>query len=323
MWYIYVAKIQKQLMITSIFSKSKPINYLFALVIATVAFVIAMLRYSQYSHDAIDVMPLMKHIGLFLVSYASLLLLSFMVIKNNLSKKNNYDVLFYSVFLLILPQSMLHTKVVLSNFFILLALRRLLSVRSQIDLKKKLFDSALWIAVAALFHPWALLFFPLIFVALVLHSDNRLRHWIIPFTGLAAVYILYLTYVSLQSGFWEKFLPFTLDADFDFTHYNTFQFIVSITILLSFGMWALLFYLVNITKKKRGVKPSFKTVAFAMLLALAIALVSPNKDGGEWLFLFAPLSIVMANYIESIKDHWFKEVFVGVLLLTPFIVLML
>ena len=43
----------------------------------------------------------------------------------------------------------------------------------------------------------------------------------------------------------------------------------------------------------------------------------------EFLFLFVPLAIIIGNYIESIKEKWFKELFVSLLLVIPFLLLML
>jgi hypothetical protein len=47
-------------------------------------------------------------------------------------------------------------------------------------------------------------------------------------------------------------------------------------------------------------------------------LVAPNKNGSEFIFMFAPLAVIMTNYIESIKEEWFAELFIWILILTPF-----
>ena len=66
-------------------------------------------------------------------------------------------------------------------------------------------------------------------------------------------------------------------------------------------------------------------VCYTKLLRVAFATVilAPQKNGSEFLFLFAPLSIVMTNYIESIKEKWFKEVFLSMLIVVPLILLVL
>ena len=113
------------------------------------------------------------------------------------------------------------------------------------------------------------------------------------------------------------------EISYDFSMYNTIQYIVAVTILLSFGLWSTVFYLKVIKKKMKKFKGSFKTILVAALIAFLIVVVSPEKKGSEFLFLFAPLAIIITNYIETIKERWFKEVFLFILFGTPIILLML
>jgi hypothetical protein len=64
-------------------------------------------------------------------------------------------------------------------------------------------------------------------------------------------------------------------------------------------------------------------VLLAALIAIAILVIVPQKSGAEFLFLFAPLSIIMANYMEIISEKWFKEILIWMLMLVPLINLML
>jgi putative effector of murein hydrolase LrgA (UPF0299 family) len=60
-----------------------------------------------------------------------------------------------------------------------------------------------------------------------------------------------------------------------------------------------------------------------LLIAFSIVVIAPVKSGSEFLFLFAPLAIIVTNYIETIQENWFKEVFLLVLIITPIALLML
>ncbi len=61
----------------------------------------------------------------------------------------------------------------------------------------------------------------------------------------------------------------------------------------------------------------------ACMLATAIAIITPNKNGSEMLFLFAPLSVIIMNYIETITDNWFKNSFLALLIIAPIVLLVL
>lgn len=307
-------------MITSFFNKSRPIYFVMVFFIALLAFFIARI---DSVNGGITLDFVLKQTVLLLVIFGSILMLNFIVNKNSLSNNNNYEVVLFSLFLLFITQTTSNSNVLFSNFFILLGLRRIVSLRSSKNTKKKLFDAAFWIAIAALFYFWSILFFVLILLSLALYSDSNIRHWIIPFSGVTAVFLL----VSLVSVvFYDNVFEFINtfpSVSYDFSNYNSLAYLVAITVLLSFGIWSSLYYLKNIKKKKKGFRASFKTIILATVISFCIVILAPEKDGSEFLFLFAPLAIIMANYLEIVEDKWFKEIFLAVLLIVPFVLLLL
>lgn len=307
-------------MITSIFSKSKPINFIIVFFITLLAFIVGRLGVQI---EDVSTLFLVEELGLFCVCYVSILVVNFIVSKNNLTQKSNYEILLFSLFLFTLTQTTVNINILFSNFFVLLGLRRVISLRSQIQIKKKLFDAAFWFAIAALFYFWAILFFALILFSLLLYHDFKLKHWLIPFTGVAAVFIITSAIsVVYYNSFFDTFksLP---EVSFNFNSYNSASYIIAITILLSFGVWSSLFYINSIKEKKKAFRVSFKSILIAGIIGFGIVLLAPIKDGSEFLFLFAPLAIITANYIEIIQEKWFKEVYLSILILLPFVLLLL
>jgi len=307
-------------MITTIFSKSKPINFLIVFFISVMAVFFAVFK---FNNQPLTTYFIIKTALTFICCYVSILVVNFIVSKNYLSQKTNYEILIFSLFLLALPQIFLHSSIVLSNFFILLALRRIISFRTKKSTVKKLFDAGLLIGVASLFYFWAILFFILIFVALLLYAEDKMRHWIVPFLGLATVIIIALGFSIIINGDLFSLLPISSFISLDFSSYNSVQFIVVITMLLSFGIWSSIFFLKDIKKKMRTYRPSYKVVFIAFIIAFVVAMFALKKNGSELLFIITPLVIIITNYIETIEEKWFKEVFVGVLFITPFVLLML
>ncbi|WP_066222777.1 DUF6427 family protein [Formosa haliotis] len=307
-------------MITSIFSKSKPINFLVVFIITAFTFFIA---HTKYALNSDLLTHYVKNFFVFSASFCSILVLDFLVSKNKLTQKSSYEILLYALFLLALPQTMLNENIVYSNFFILLALRRILSLRSQLDVKKKLFDAAFWIAIASLFYFWSILFIVLIYAALIFHSNSNLKDWIIPLTGVASVYVLSIAYSVIVYDDFFTALNIFPEVSLEFNTYNTLQYIVGVTLLISFGIWSSVFYIRTIKSKQKDFKPGYKVILVAALIAFSIMILSPKKEGGEFLFLFAPLAIIITNYIETIQEKWFKEVFLGLLIVVPFVLLML
>ncbi len=307
-------------MITSIFSKSKSINFIIVFSITLLAFAMARLK---LVNEPMPIELILKQIVLLIVCCVFILLLNFIAIKNSLTLKNNYEILLFSLFLLLISPTTSNSDIILSNFFVLLGLRRIMSIRSQTSVKKKLFDAAFWISIASLCYFWAILFFPLILVSLVLYTDKKLRNWIIPFVGVVTVFVIAVGVSVIVYDDFLKIFRTLPRMSYDFSNYNSAPYLVAITLLMSFGIWSSIFYLNNIKKKKRAFRASFKIIIVAALIAFLIVIQAPDKDGSEFLFLFAPLAIIITNYIEIIREHWFKEIFFSLLIIVPFITLLL
>jgi hypothetical protein len=58
-------------------------------------------------------------------------------------------------------------------------------------------------------------------------------------------------------------------------------------------------------------------------VSFVVAFLSPEKTGGEVIFIFGPLGIITANYLETKKDFWFKEVLLWLVVLLPIIAVFL
>lgn len=307
-------------MITSFFNTSKPIHFVIVLILALCTFVFFRLYISDVDLDALYIG---KQLGLFLILSWSIGVLAFLTSKNNLLQNNSYNVLLFSVFLAIIPATIQNDYILISNFFVLLALRRIISLRSKISVKKKLFDAAFWIAIASLFHFWSILFFVLIIVALIFYVIEDLKNWIIPFIGFFVVALLFSCYHILTESTFGSIEKYWSGISLDFTAYNSLKIIIGITVLLSFGLWSSFFYFKKVGEQTRSIKASFVLVYIAFLLGVTLVVITPQKDGSEFLFVFAPLAIIISNYIETINEKWFAEVFVWLIVITPVVTLLL
>lgn len=305
-------------MITSFFNTSKPIHFIIAGI-----FMFALLFFNSINNLELSFNNIQIQIGIFGVLILSILVFAFFVNKNDLTQKNGFKVLFFCLFFALLPSALLENNIVLSNFFVLLALRRLFSLRTNLRIKKKLFDASFWIAIASLFYFWAILFFFAVIISLILFSIGRIKNWIIPFVALLAVIVVLVSFNIIFQDTYGNLNDYLLPFGFDFTNYNTIDFILPITIFLALGLWASIFFIKNLNEKVRIYRPSFVLVILVLLLAITVILVSPDKNGSEFIFSFAPMAIIMSNYIESNKDRWFAEIYIWLIALTPIVLLVL
>ena len=307
-------------MITNFFNTSKPIHFV---IIGVFKFIVFFLSGIGSIDNEISFTLILNELGKYAVVLSSIFVLDFLVNKNKLSKKNGYEILIYSLLLAILPITMQISNVLLANFFILLALRRIISLRSHLKVKKKLFDAAFWIAIASLFYFWAILFFALIIAALIFYAIGHFKNWIIPFVGVLVVIIIATGYAIVfrdDIGLLQNFLDV---VNVNFEDYNTTVTILALTIIGLLSIWALFFFMVNLKQKPKAYRPSYILVIIAFLIALAIVVVTPNKNGSEFLFVFPAITIIISNYLEVIQKRWLAELYMWLLILTPAFLLML
>lgn len=301
-------------MLARVFDKSKPINFLIVFFIMLLVFL--GLNIKTYT-GSLSASFVIKQFLAFLVSLANLAVLNFLVNKNSLTQNNSYKILLFSLFLAMIPIAMITINILLSNLFILLAIRRIISLKSLIRVKKKLLDASILICIASLFYFWSILFMLLVFSGLIFYSENKIKNWIIPFIGVMAMSVLVMSFNIIYSGNYGDISNYIKPPNFSFKSYKDSQLAMSSIVLILFGLWSSFFYVKRINKKLKSFRPSYIIVLLYTIIAIATVVFSHKKNGSELLFLFAPLSIIITNYIETISDRWFKETLLIVLILIP------
>jgi hypothetical protein len=299
-------------MLASVFNKSRPVNYVLIGAILILSYFLYLFRDDAWTQNYLLIA---QKAGLLLLLAGALFLTNFITRRNTLSKANTYAMFLFMVFLILLPTTLVNINIIISNFFLLLALRRLISLQSLITPKEKIFDASFWIFAAAIFHFWCIIYIVLVFISIVFHVSRDYRNWIIPFIAFFAVSVIYLMAGSLMGeGFFET-ISENIAVSFDFTYFeNIYQNIAlavysSITVLFAFP------YIFSITNKPLNLQSSHKKIIYSFLIGVAIYVLSANKNNSFLVFTFAPLAIMGANYFESQENKWFKEVVLGIIVL--------
>ena len=307
-------------MISSFFSKANPIHLVIVCLIMLLVFVTT----KFYNLDEpLTITVFIKQTALFIISLTSVFVLDFLSNKNNLTKKNSYKILIFSLFIALLPETYLNSMILIANLFVLLALRRIISLRSNKEIIKKLFDAAFWLSIATLFYFWSILFFILIVVGIILYRVVKIKNWIIPIVGILTVAIIWSSYMIIMGYDLILYFQNLINFSFDISTLNNKRIVISCTIILSYGIWSLLYFIRYLKAKSKKSRPSFIIIIFMIIISLLVVALAPDKNGSEFLFLFAPLSIIITNYLETISEKWFKETLLLGLIVTPIIILML
>jgi len=291
-------------MITTIFSKSSPLNYILVAGLLVLFFFLLQIQEVTWMDSA---MGIVKKGILLALLIASLFITNFVTKRNGLSKDNTFAFYFFFLFVILFPTSFDNTALIVSNFFIILALRRLISLQSLLTPKEKIFDASLWIFVAALFHFWSILFIVLVFVSIILHVSRDYRNWLLPYIAFFTVALIFVFFALL---FDKALLAQTIDnavVNLKFDYFtNKYQNIAlsiyaAIAVLFSFSQ------VFSLSSKSLILHSSYKKIILSFVIGIIIFVISPNKSNSILMYTFMPLAVMATNYIEGVQVKWVKE----------------
>lgn len=309
-------------MLTSFFGKSKPVHFLILGAFISVAFIWALFIESDVSIKANSIL----YSALILaVTLLSVFLLDFIVSKNHLTRRNAFAIFFYSCFMVMLPIVFLHSEILWANIFLLLALRRIISLSNDTNSEKKILDTAVWTTVASLFYFWSLLFFIPLWIAIVQKPNLTYKQMLIPIVGFFAVLLINTAYQVMVYGTFGWLFEWKQPIDLDFSAYNSVRVLIPATLVLTFLIFMWVYSLRSLTSVSLKEKSNYIIFFIVIATTLTIAMCGSNKDGSELIFLFAPTAILCANYIEGseklgygkkdVTEYWFKETLLWVVAL--------
>ncbi len=291
-------------MIASVFSKTRPINYILLGLFLFAFYLLYIFKDVSWLNNSWLIVQ--KSI-VFLVLCLSFIILNFITLKNNLTKLNNYAVLFFAVFLILFPTIFKNTNVIIANFFVLLAFRKLISVQTLKNSKEKLFDASLWIFVATLFHFWCILFIALVFIYIIFHISNDYRNWIVPVLALFAVFIMaYLVDYIFINGLMDAFFE-NIKISFKFSYFENIYQNIALALFSSVAIMFFFTQVVDLPNKPLNMQATYKKLIFAFILGALVYIFSNHKNNSFLIYCLAPLSILGANFVERIQTIWMKE----------------
>ena len=304
-------------MITSVFQKSTILNY---------SLIVVLLLFFFFTYQTSDLYITMatnrlaKNSLLIILLLASLFLVNFMVKKNGLTKNSSYTILFFLLFLLLFPTVFNNSNLLFANFFLLLSMRRLISLQTLKAPKEKIFDASMWIFIASLFHFWCILFIVLVYISIIFHASRDYRNWLLPFVAFFATAAIFVLAALVFDKTWIDHILGQVQMNFELNYFvNKYQnaalsFYVVIALCFVFSM------MVSLTNKPLILQASYKKMIFCFLIGAIIFVMSPEKNNSMLLFTFMPLSVMCTNNIEYSQSKMYQEIVLLLLMLGCFFV---
>lgn len=292
-------------MITSVFKKSTPLNYSLVVILILVFFFMFQIKDPSW---VTSYFLAFQKVSLLCFILASFFMINFIVKKNGLSKDNGYAILFYLLFILFFPTIFNNANVIYANFFILLALRRLISLQSLKASKEKIFDAAFWIFVASLFQFWSILFLILVYISIIFHVSRDYRNWVLPFIAFLAVTILFYMTSLIFNFDAVAFIQERAVIDFRIDYFKNNYENAALSIYTAVALFFVTSMLMTLSNRPQIVHSSYKKIVACFFIATFVYIVSPNKSNDLLLFSIAPLTVMATSHIEYMQQKLNNEI---------------
>ena len=301
-------------MITRFFGRSRTVHFFIPII-----YLFILVFFQSYKLEWTDSAMglLMSQLPIIVLLVLSLLLSSFIITKNKLTEKNNYPIVAFIVFMTALFPNIISLNIILANLFVLLGIRRAISLKSGKDELKKIFDSSLWITFGAVLFPPLLLFLLVVLLATFLHSFVNFRTIGVIIIGTAAsvfasytIEILIFDFIAFPE-FIKEFLNGAIFIYRD--HYNFMFNTPSRILLLLIMVIGLVVYFITFGSKSIENTKTFSIILVIFLIPFAIS--GANVLGEIFICFLFPFLILASKIMEVLKYKWALDILVILLIL--------
>jgi len=292
-------------MITSIFKKSTILNYSLVVFLLVTFFFIYQFSYSDSAFVTNDFLK----IGLLLVLLiTSFFFVNFIVKKNGITKNSSYAIFLFLLFLILFPSVFNNSNLLVANFFLLLAIRRMISLQTLKAPKEKIFDASIWIFIASLFHFWCILFIILVYISIIFHASRDYRNWLLPFVAFFATAVIFLLSAFIFDKSWISHLLNQTQTNFQLDYFTNNYQNIALSLYAMIAVYFVFSMIFTFTNRPLILQASYKKMIFGFLIGLLVFLISPQKENTILLFTLFPLAVMGTNNIEQSPSKVYQEI---------------
>ena len=297
-------------MITRNFRISKPYHYILIFVGLIGIFLFQRLK----DHSGIQSVDFVIESVAFLFFLASMFLVVFIITKNKLTQKNSFAALYFFIFISLMPQTLADHKIIIANGFILLSYRRIFSLETKLNMKKKYFDAALWLSIATLFYVWSILYFIPLLATIILRTNDWVKHLLVLVFGAGSAGLLVYLFASVfgTPPSFLMFYPPKVNLDL-FSHIPEVT-KVSLAIISVMTIGSVLSLFSPLILKNSKSRNNFIVLFLMLFTGLSISLLAVNMFVENMLFVIFPLAVIMANFTQHQRRSWLSDSFLIALL---------
>ena len=294
-------------MIANFFNSAKPINVLFLSGFLILIFIAAQINveFDYFSLKSWTV----KGLDLLLL-LSVFFLYNFIIAKNKLTLNNNYALLFICLSLGLFFPFVLESNFLLSLLFLAFAFRRIYSLRTNASINEKLFDSALWIALASFLYIENSYFIVLIYGAIISFQRVKWNYFVIPIVGFVLPYFLVYVYALTINDFTYFNKISQPHFSFNIAVFSDVLNLSYIAVLIALGGIGYIINTVKTSEFSIEFRALWSILLVHFLLGIFLVFTGDTFSINKAVYLTFPFGIISTNYIQTVSKKWLKELLV-------------
>ena len=300
-------------MLANFFGKSKPVNFILIIVLFLSYYVLDLFIYNSIEFKLEYLIALPLFLGVFF-------LYNFIISKNKLTYDNSYAFLLFVVGIGFLPSLNVDYSELINYLLLLLFFRKVYSLRTLKTIYSKLFDSGFWLGILFLFAPQYLLYVLLMYVSVLLFLKITFRTIIIPLIGVLIPVFLFFTYHMYNETLEVFYSLFNVDFKFDFENTSSNYYILLFSFFGIFSLISIVLKSGKIFSVSNKFKKSWTLLIVHLFLAVGFIVLKPIKNGSELISFLIPASIIITNWLQTVKKKVIVNLVLLIFLVTSFII---
>jgi len=305
-------------MISSIFGKTKPINYI---IVLTFLFLLYWFTHFFFFEKPYVPQELPLQTIVLCLLLFSVFAINFIVKKNKITETNSFAILFYALLIVLFNEVLVDSNAILCSFFLLLSHRKIISLKSLKNNKFKIFDATLWIIIASFFYDWAVLYLILVFIAIYLYEPKNYRNWLVPIVAIFTVAVIAFSILMLFNNvsFFRK--HYTFNNSFNMDYLLSWQYGSVHIIYVIMGVILSIITFIKFNKSGFGKVITIRLIAISYVIGLVIVVLKTTDSVFPIVISFFPFVVFLTNYIEIIKKPKIKEALLIIIIVIPMLLL--
>lgn len=291
-------------MIANFFKKTKLVNIFYILILLFLYYLSAIILTNDYEFS---LGLLFNKLSVFLCLLLLVLIVNFIIRKNNLTQDNSYAILLLVLLLGTFYETMFTNNIVFANIGLLLGFRKIYSLRSGLNTKQKLYDAGFWIGISTILYSWSILYVLLIYVGIIVFRKLSLKNVLIPFIGLITPVLIYFTYHFYFDTLVIFYDKFKMGYSLVFNLYNHLRLLLPLSFLVILLLVSTAVLTPKIVLVSNKLKFLWIVLLNHLLISTVLVVLSPVKNGSEMLFLLFPAVIIITNLLQKSQSSIFKN----------------